>query len=151
VFNSGYRRDWVLRTLHREMHPTGETPRVAVWGLAYKQHTRSIKNSPSVALLENLRGHDVSVYDPQAVFAADPPPHVGVADSPLEACTGADALIVMTPWPEFAAVDLHDVYRELAGTLVIDPLGCLDEAKCRTLGLSYYKLGVHPLPKEHAA
>jgi UDPglucose 6-dehydrogenase len=151
VFNSGYRRDWVLRTLHRELNPTGETPRVAVWGLAYKPHTRSTKNSPSLALIENLRGHAVTAYDPQAAFAGDPPAHLSLADTPLAACAGADALIVMTPWPEFAAVDLVEVCRELAGTLVIDPLGCLDEAKCRILGLSYYKLGVHPLPKEHAA
>ena len=151
VFNSGYRRDWVLRTLHRELNHTGETPRVAIWGLAYKPHTRSIKNSPALSLIEALRGRQVAVYDPQAKFAGEPPPHAAVCNSPLEACRAASALIVMTPWPEFAAVRLEAVRRELAGKLVIDPLGCLDESQCRRLGLAYYKLGVHPLPQEHAA
>jgi UDPglucose 6-dehydrogenase len=151
VFNSRYRRDWVLRTLHRELKSTGETPRVAIWGLAYKPHTKSIKNSPTVALIDSLRGHDLAVYDPQAELGSEAPLHVTVADTPLTACRSAHALIVMTPWPDFAAIDLDAVRRELAGTLVIDPLGCLDESKCRTLGLAYYKLGVHPLPQEHAA
>jgi UDPglucose 6-dehydrogenase len=151
VHNSVYRRDWVLRTLHEQLDTGGRKPHIAVWGLAYKPHTRSIKNSPSLALVEHLRGHHVTVYDPQATFPHTPPRHVNAADSALAACHGADALIVMTPWPEFSAIEIAQVADQLTGSLVLDPLGCLDEAACRRLGLAYRKLGVNPLPKDLAA
>ncbi|MEQ8786737.1 MAG: nucleotide sugar dehydrogenase [Pirellulaceae bacterium] len=151
VNNSVYRRDWVLRTLHEQLDTGRRKPQVAVWGLAYKPQTHSIKNSPSVALIEHLRAHHVAVYDPQAKFPGAPPRHVIMAETALDACRGADALIVMTPWPEFGSIDLQQAADQLNGSLVLDPLGCLDEATCRRLGLAYRKLGVNPLPKDLAA
>ena len=54
VANSAYRKDWALRTLHDAL--LGKTPnaKLAVLGLAYKENTHSVKNSPSIALIENL-------------------------------------------------------------------------------------------------
>jgi UDPglucose 6-dehydrogenase len=54
IANSSYRRNWVLRVLHREVLSRVSNPVVAVLGLAYKQDTHSIKNSAAIALLSSL-------------------------------------------------------------------------------------------------
>jgi UDPglucose 6-dehydrogenase len=48
----------------------------------------------------------------------------------------------MTPWPEFAQIDLRTL--ALRGRLLIDPYGLLDGARARALGFTYFKLGASP-------
>ncbi len=139
--NSLYRRDWVLRTLHAQLPADCDLPVIAVWGLAYKVNTHSIKNSPSLALVNALPGMHVRAYDPQVQLEQVAGVHFRQIASPVDACDGADVLVVMTPWPEFCVLDLADVAARLRHRLVIDPFGCLDAARAEELGLSYFKLG----------
>ena len=62
--NSTYRKDWVLRTLHREVFPRCPAPRIAILGVAYKPSTHSIRNSAAIALLKGLVAWPVRAYDP---------------------------------------------------------------------------------------
>src|SRR5262249_25852427 len=111
------------------------------WGLAYKQDTHSVKNSPSLALVSALTGMHVQAYDPQVKLETVAGIDFHQAGSALEACDGADALVVMTPWSEFQKVDLTEAANRLRQCVVIDPFGCLDAAHAEQLGLSYCKLG----------
>jgi UDPglucose 6-dehydrogenase len=140
--NSVYRRDWVLRRLFQLglLEQPRET-QLAVWGLAYKQDTHSIKNSPSLALLRSLSDYDWLAYDPAATIPAADFPRVRVCASALEAVRGAAALVVMTPWKEFAAVPLDQVAAAMSGRHVLDPYGILDGNRCRELALQYARLG----------
>ena len=142
VANSRYRRDWALRTLYREILSRIDDPVIAVLGLAYKQDTHSIKNSPSIALLEHLKLFRVRVFDPVVVAAAAPNPHRHGANSELDACEGADALVVMTPWSQFAKLDPVDIAKKLRGKVVLDPYAVLNAAACRIAGLDYRTLGM---------
>lgn len=117
---SRYRKEWALRTLHRQVLSCCKNPTVAVWGLAYKPDTHSIKNSPSVFLLEALKGVHVRLYDPQAVLGEGFPDVIAVR-SALEACQGADALVIMTAWGEFSKISPAAVKEVLRGTTIIDP------------------------------
>jgi UDPglucose 6-dehydrogenase len=83
--------------------------KIAVLGLAYKENTHSTKNSPSLALLEHLRGKSVTVHDP-VVPASVAPGTIGAAD-PLAAATGADVLVIATPWPQYRALMPADLAR----------------------------------------
>jgi UDPglucose 6-dehydrogenase len=143
VANSRYRRDWVLRTLHTGLAGAGSRPTVALWGLAYKANTHSTKNSAALTLIEGLEAVAVRAYDPQVVLT--PSSGVGVRQeaTPHGACAGADALAVMTPWPEFTQIDLAAVRSAMRGRLLVDPYGCLDGGRAQGLGFSYFKLG-HP-------
>jgi len=140
--NSVYRRDWVLRQLFRLglLERVGEIP-LAVWGLAYKQDTHSTKNSPSLALLRSLSDYDWQAYDPVATIAAAEFPRVRVCESALDAVRGAAALVVMTPWKEFAGVPMDRAAAAIRGRHVLDPYGVLDGNLCRELGLEYARLG----------
>ncbi|MGA2138778.1 MAG: nucleotide sugar dehydrogenase [Verrucomicrobiia bacterium] len=136
--NSWYRRDWVLRWLHEAVLSKTDRPVIAVWGLAYKQDTASTKNSPALALLESLGQFPVYAYDPQAKAAV-----TGVTQCPtaLDACEGATALVVMTPWREFSSYSAAQIRERMPGRVVIDPFGMLDGRALITEGFSYYRLG----------
>jgi UDPglucose 6-dehydrogenase len=144
IANSRHRRDWALQTLHSAVLSKIEEPVIAVLGLAYKQNTRSTKNSPSLALLANLTPFRVRVFDPVVPATAIPNPRCHAASSELDACEGADALAIMTPWPQFATLDPAQVARKLRGKLVLDPYAVLNTAACHAAGLEYRTLGFSP-------
>ena len=139
--NSRHRRDWALRVLHQRTLSQARDPVLAVLGLAYKADTNSTKNSPALALLAHLRSFRVRLYDPVVAPAEAGHPRAHAAGSELEACEGADALIVMTPWPQFAALDARAIAARLRGKLVLDPYAILKDSECRAAGLEYHRLG----------
>ena len=142
IANSRHRRDWALQTLWSKVLSRMDDPVIAVLGLAYKQDTNSTKNSPAIALLEQLMLFRVRVFDPLVPASAAPNPRCEGAGSELEACEGADALVIMTPWPQFAKLDSKQLAAQLRGTIVLDPYAILNASKCHAAGLEYLTLGV---------
>jgi UDPglucose 6-dehydrogenase len=140
--NSGYRRNWALRTLHLVVLSRLADPVIAVLGLAYKENTDSVKNSPAVALVEALQPFSVQAFDPVVAPRAEWHPALTAAADPLAACAGADVVLIMTPWPEFRAIDVDQLASALRGKVVIDPYGMLDRRAVIAAGLEYHKLGV---------
>ena len=135
------RQDQVLRLIHSQVISKIARATIGVWGLAYKPGTKSTKNSPSLRLVDSLREFTIQTYDPQAVLSQEEHPHVAQVGSCLEACSGCDVLVVMTPWPEFAEVDMSSVREIMGGQVIIDPFGVLNRSRCSELGLSYFRLG----------
>lgn len=141
IANSHHRRDWALGVLYREVLSKIDDPVIAVLGLAYKQDTHSVKNSPAIALLEQLKPFRVRVFDPVVAASAAPNPRLHGATSELDACEGADVLVVMTPWSQFAKLDPASIAHQLRGKLVLDPYAVLGATACRSSGLAYRTLG----------
>jgi len=143
IANSKYRRDWVLRVLYRDLLFTVVEPVIAVLGLAYKQDTHSVKNSPSIALLEQLQLFQVRVFDPIVPARLVDHPRCYSAASEIDACLGADTVVIMTPWSQFAQIDPAQIAAHLRGKLVVDPYAVLNGDACRNAGLQYSTLGSH--------
>lgn len=139
--NSLHRRDWVLHRVQRELLDNNSNPLIAVWGLAYKQDTHSVKNSPSIELLRALSHCRIQAHDPAATISPAEFPHVKICSDPLDALIEADALLVMTPWQKYSAIPAAEITARLKGRLVIDPHATLKEQDCRRLGLNYHRLG----------
>jgi UDPglucose 6-dehydrogenase len=142
VANSLYRKDWVLRILHETLLAKAPQATIAILGLAYKENTHSIKNSPSIALIRQLGPWPIRVFDPVVPPSAAPHPSVTGAASPLDAARGADALAIMTPWPEFRSLSCTELAKTMKGRLVLDPYRVLDPAAARSAGFAYRTLGV---------
>jgi UDPglucose 6-dehydrogenase len=142
--NSRRRRDWVFDRLREDVLAHRAQPVLAWLGLAYKQDTRSIKNSPSLALLARIPEARIRAYDP--AVATDPAfhPRIEAAADALDACRGADAVVIMTPWSEFRALDPKAVAGRLRGRVVLDPFQVLDRAAAREAGLVHHTLGRAP-------
>jgi UDPglucose 6-dehydrogenase len=113
---------------------------IAVWGLAFKANTDDVRDSPAVAIVERLlqEGASVRAYDPQARVALPGLTQVGSA---LEACDGADSLVVLTEWPEFIGADVEGVASRLRGTHVVDTRNVLDPRSAERAGLILHGVG----------
>lgn len=135
-----YRADWVLRRLKPFLNKAVE-PKIAVFGLSYKQDTNSIKNSPAVRLIKNLTGCTIQAYDPSAELVDE---HLEISrkNSAYAASEEVDVVVVMTPWGEFKNLDLTAIKNTMRGSTIIDPFKALDGKAAKELGLRYITLGL---------
>ncbi len=148
VRNSRYRGDWVLRTLHSEVLAAKPRAVLGVLGLAYKENTHSIKNSPSLALIRHLQHCMLRIFDPAVSSQAAKHPAATGCASALETARGADALIIMTPWPVFRDLKPDNLAKVMTGSAVIDPYRVLDGKAVVSAGLDYFTLGMPALRAE---
>ncbi len=114
--------------------------KIAIWGLAFKAGTDDMRESPAIKIIERLisAGAHVTAYDPAATKQIA---GVARATSALDACRGADALVVLTEWPEFGEVSLDAVASALAHKRVVDTRNMLDTTELATLGFTYDSVG----------
>jgi UDPglucose 6-dehydrogenase len=119
--------------------------RVAVLGLAFKGGTDDIRESPAMLLVQELvrEGCRVCAYDPAAMENAKEVLKSGVdfASDAYEAATGADALLILTEWEEFATLDLERLRDLVKYPIVLDGRNLYDPAKMLAHGFSYYSVG----------
>lgn len=133
VANSRHRRDWAARTVRKLLLDANPRAEIAVWGLAYKENTHSTKNSPSLATIAQLKGATLRTHDPVVAGAT--------AKEPLDAARGADALMILTPWPQYRKIEPAAVAAAMCGRIVLDPYAVLDRAAAAAAGLELHTLG----------
>jgi UDPglucose 6-dehydrogenase len=120
--------------------------KLAVLGLAYKNGTDDIRESPAIAVVRELvrEGCHVTAFDPAAMERAAeafPAGQVLFAQDSYEALEGADACLVLTEWEDFAALDLARIKKLLRYPIVIDGRNLFSPAKMEAAGLNYYSVG----------
>jgi UDPglucose 6-dehydrogenase len=118
--------------------------RVALLGLAFKPNTDDMREASSLVLAARLQadGASVRAYDPIAEEQArNLMVGVDFADSAFDALEGADAVVIVTEWPEFAELDWRAVCERMAGRLVVDGRNCVDPAGVTAAGLLYEGIG----------
>jgi UDPglucose 6-dehydrogenase len=143
IANSRHRKNWAFDVLEAELLTHAAASRIAVLGLTYKENTHSIKNSAAVALVRQLAACEVAVFDP--IVKADVAPAARKASSMLDCVAGADAVAIMTPWPEFKSLDPAAIARAMRGRLLLDPYRLFAGPAVAALGLDYFTLGAPPL------
>ena len=145
-YNAG-RYEWVLQRLRRLVFEDVAHPTIGIWGLAYKKNTHSTKDSFSLRLIQDLRDRaTLRIYDPVVpavkIEGSDPAPDR--VESPEEALAGADALVIMTDWDEFAAIDGRKLVDEMRRSVVIDCVGVLEDVCLGVEGVQYVSMGRSP-------
>jgi UDPglucose 6-dehydrogenase len=143
VEGSRHMKDWAYQVLKRVVLDTVKRPRLGVLGLAYKQDTHSTKNSAAIELIGRLHDVAVSVHDP-VVPASAAPGTVGV-EAAEAAADDADAVLLMTPWAAYRALDPAALAKRMRGRVVIDPYRLLDADKVAAAGLALYSIGRPPI------
>ncbi|HLJ60087.1 MAG TPA: nucleotide sugar dehydrogenase [bacterium] len=130
-----------------------EGRRVGVLGLTYKVGTSTLRRSGAVEVIRRLvaSGAAVAAADPQAdpTEIADLPPFEFSRD-PYLAAAGADALVVVTPWPQFEALDYARILSEMRHPFVLDMARMLDRRRLEALGFAYIGVGTGPVPRTAA-
>jgi UDPglucose 6-dehydrogenase len=117
---------------------------VALLGLAFKANTDDMREASSLVLAARLQadGAHVRAYDPIAVREARKL-MIGVdfVDGALDAVDGADAVVLVTEWPEFRELEWSEVARRMAGNVLIDGRNFIDPAVAHDAGLVYEGIG----------
>jgi UDPglucose 6-dehydrogenase len=119
---------------------------LAVLGLAFKSDTDDIRESPALAIIEDLlkEGTRIRVYDPAAMPKARQAltsSNVEYATDPYDAIANCDALLILTEWREFATLDLARVRSSLKYPIVIDGRNLYDPRRMAEAGLMYHSIG----------
>jgi UDPglucose 6-dehydrogenase len=120
---------------------------IAVLGLTFKPNTDDMRDSPSLAILPRLAaaGAAIRAFDPAGIDEArNLMPDLVYCDDAYDAAAGADALVLLTEWNEFRALDLARIGRLLATPLVIDLRNIYQPAEMAAAGLSYVSIGRPP-------
>jgi UDPglucose 6-dehydrogenase len=143
--NSRHRRDWALRRIRQTVLRKNPGAVVAVWGLAYKENTRSVKNSPSLATIRQMPEVSLRLYDPVVPASVANHPKAAAASDAMDAAMGADALMILTPWPQFKTIALGKLRQAMRGRVVVDPYAVLDRGGALEAGLEIHTLGRPPL------
>ncbi len=118
--------------------------RIALLGLAFKPNTDDMREASSLVLSARLQGEGATVvaFDPVAEnAAAELLPSIEMASGPAEALQGADAVILVTEWPEFAELDWARLAGTMARALIVDGRNFLDPAALRAAGFTYEGVG----------
>ena len=133
--------------------------RLGVLGLAFKGDTDDIRDSPAIEMVKLLLGEGCSIkaFDPagmersQAVLPAGD--KLQYAPDAYAAAEDADALLILTDWPEFATLDLGKLRTALRYPILVDGRNMFEPAVAAQAGFNYYSVGrpaAHPTRDEVA-
>jgi len=121
--------------------------KLGVLGLAFKGETDDIRESPAVDLVEMLlaEGCNIAAYDPAAMKRAEEElpagPRLRYVDDAYAAAEGADALLVLTDWREFAELDLKRLTAMMHYPIVVDGRNLFDPKVMQDHGITYVSIG----------
>ncbi len=124
----------------------------AVWGLSFKPHTDDMREAPSLSIINKLldMGAKVKAYDPVAMKEAQK--HLGnkieYGKDQYDVLIDADALILVTEWPEFRLPNLKVIEKLLTNKVIFDGRNIYDQDELKESGFTYYSIGKHVVKPE---
>jgi UDPglucose 6-dehydrogenase len=136
-------RRWVIRRLRSHLQ-TLIGRRVALLGIAFKPETDDLRSAPALEIAAQLASMNVTVRGFDPVVRELPEANaetLELASSPLEAARGADAVILVTEWSEFADIDLAELRSVMRTPLLLDGRNFFRPETARAAGFTYVGVG----------
>ncbi|WP_417613479.1 UDP-glucose dehydrogenase family protein [Parasphingorhabdus sp.] len=118
--------------------------RVALLGLTFKPNTDDMRDAPSIAIAQTLidAGAEVTAYDPEGMeIAKELMPSVQMADSSYSAADDTDAIVIVTEWDAFRALDLAKLAEVMKGNVLVDLRNIYNPTEVTQAGLMYTSIG----------
>jgi UDPglucose 6-dehydrogenase len=119
---------------------------IAIWGLSFKPKTDDMREAPSLVIIEKLlaAGANVKAYDPVAMQEAKHilGEQIEFTKNENNALIDADALVVVTEWPEFRSPDFMVIKKLMRGNAIFDGRNIYDVAEMKELGFDYHCIGI---------
>lgn len=123
--------------------------KIAVWGLAFKPYTDDIREAPSLENIQALlaEGAFIKAYDPEAQenvqrILGD---SIEFGEDLYDTIDGADALLVVTEWPEFRTPEFEKIEKLLKNKVIFDGRNVFEPDQMEELGFNYYSIGRQPI------
>lgn len=116
---------------------------IAAWGLTFKAGTDDLRDSPAIKILSSLKqkGARISAFDPSFPRTDATAGWIETRKTAVDACVGADVLVVLTEWSEFTQVVPAEVMSVINGYFVVDSRNVLDASAWREAGFSFQGVG----------
>jgi UDPglucose 6-dehydrogenase len=118
--------------------------RIAILGLAFKPNTDDMRDAPSIAIIQGLQDHgaSISAFDPESMKQAQLTlSGVRYAADPYDCVDGADALVIVTEWEQFRALDFRRIKELLKAPLIIDLRNIYAPEEMQRAGMRYVSIG----------
>jgi UDPglucose 6-dehydrogenase len=117
---------------------------IALLGLSFKPNTDDMRDAPSIAIVTALEdaGANVRAFDPASMEQAKPlMQNVTFCEDPYSCAKGADALVIVTEWDAFRALDLDRLKEEMAAPVMVDLRNVYRPDEMRRRGFKYASVG----------
>lgn len=118
----------------------------ALWGLSFKPKTDDMREAPSLVIIDKLlkAGAGVVAYDPVAMHEAQRMlgDTISYSTDMYDTLNQADALLIVTEWPEFRSPDFDEVAKRLNNKVIFDGRNIFDFKDMKSIGFDYYCIGV---------
>ncbi len=121
---------------------TGKT--IGVLGLTFKPETDDLRDAPALSILPPLfeKGATIQAHDPQGMDEAGQLfPEFGYVNNAYEAASGADALVLMTEWNQYRALDLVRLKSVMNNPVIIDLRNVYNPQRMKEAGFQYFGVG----------
>jgi len=142
---NNYQKTVLIRKIKKHFHENLKNKTICIWGLAFKPQTDDIREASAIILIEFLlkEGALIKVYDPAAMMETKKMfgSKITCATDPYEALTGADAVALMTEWPEFRIPDFQKMAALMNEKTIFDGRNIYDPAELKKMGFAYYGIG----------
>ena len=121
----------------------------ALWGLSFKPKTDDMREAPSLVIVEKLlkAGASVVAYDPVAMHEAKKilGDTISYTTDMYDTLNNADALLIVTEWPEFRVPNFNEIGKRLNNKVLFDGRNVFDAKDMEQLGFAYYCIGINTL------
>jgi len=118
----------------------------AIWGLSFKPKTDDMREAPSLVIINNLlnEGASIIAYDPVAMHEAERilGNTISYTTDMYDALNNADALLIVTEWPEFRVPDFDELTKRLNQKVIFDGRNIFDHKDMKQIGFEYYCVGI---------
>ncbi|ALO16547.1 UDP-glucose dehydrogenase family protein [Salinivirga cyanobacteriivorans] len=119
--------------------------KIALWGLSFKPHTDDMREAPALSIIEKLRaeGAEITGYDPVAMEESKRRigDSIQYARDQYEALVDADALLLVTEWPEFRTPNYNVMKKLMKNHLIMDGRNIYELSEMKNQGFIYYSIG----------
>jgi UDPglucose 6-dehydrogenase len=118
---------------------------IGILGLTFKPETDDMRDAPSLTILPVLheKGAKIKVHDPQGMKEARKylPAGIEYMENPYQVCDGADALVLMTEWNQYRALDLERIRSLMRKAVFVDLRNVYEPEGLKELGFTYFGVG----------
>ena len=157
---NNWQKERISKLIVQNLFGTVTGKRIAILGFAFKANTNDTRESPAIKVCENLleEGANLAIYDPK-VSQASIEFALGAKESSvdefselsswvkcnsdLEACIGADAIVVLTNWEQFTNISLNKLYEKMRKPAwLFDTRACIDIDTAKEIGFNTWRIGI---------
>ena len=143
---SDYTKNWLWKTFSKiDIVQKNSNLVIGILGMAYKENTNSIKNSPSIKLISKIKNFNIKTHDPEAIVNL--PRKIERKKTVHDCIIGTDILIICTPWKQYYDITIDDLKKKMRGKTIIDPYRIIvgkisrhDNFICYSLGRKTLKI-----------